>query len=104
MGETRHTPGPWEVGTATANFPTQIGDQYLSVGNESLDRGICRVSPLTTIDDQDEANASLIAAAPELLAALEGLISIGKRDLSNPKYDGYFEAARAAIAKAEGRA
>jgi len=33
----------------------------------------------------------------KLRAALEGIISIGKRDLTNPKYDGYFEAAREAL-------
>jgi hypothetical protein len=46
------------------------------------------------------AHANLIAAAPDLLEALKGIIEIGKRDMSNSKYDGYFESARAAIAKA----
>src|SRR5208283_4636260 len=40
-------------------------------------------------------------AAPDLLAALKGILEIGKRDMRNPKYDGYFETAKAAIAKAE---
>jgi hypothetical protein len=35
-----------------------------------------------------------------LLEALEGIISIGKRDMTNPKYDVYFESAKAAIKKA----
>jgi hypothetical protein len=30
--------------------------------------------------------------------ALRGIIEIGKRDMSNPKYDGYFESARVALA------
>jgi hypothetical protein len=34
---------------------------------------------------------------------LRGILEIGKRDLSNPKYDGYFDTARQAIQKAEGR-
>ena len=50
--------------------------------------------------DDAPANARLIAAAPELLEALQNLVEIGKRDLSNPKYDGYFEAAKTAIEKA----
>jgi len=45
-----------------------------------------------------EANARLIAAAPELLAALKGLI-----DLAGPSCVGACDVARAAIAKAEGR-
>jgi hypothetical protein len=48
------------------------------------------------------ANAQLIAAAPALLEALKGILDIGKRDTSNPKYDGYYQTAREAIAKAEG--
>lgn len=47
-------------------------------------------------------NLTLVDAAPELLAALEGILEIGKRDTTNPKYDGYYECARAAIAKAKG--
>jgi hypothetical protein len=30
--------------------------------------------------------------------ALRGILEIGKRDMSNPKYDTYFEEARAALA------
>lgn len=39
-------------------------------------------------------------AAVELYEALDRVISIGKRDMTNPKYDGYFEAAREALKKA----
>lgn len=35
-----------------------------------------------------------------LREALEGILDIGKRDMTNPKYDGYFEAARAALTPA----
>ena len=37
-----------------------------------------------------------------LREALEGILDIGKRDMTNPKYDGYFEAARAALTPVEG--
>jgi hypothetical protein len=43
-----------------------------------------------------ELNA-LQAENARLREALEGIITIGKRDMSNPKYDGYFEAAREAL-------
>lgn len=36
-----------------------------------------------------------------LLEALKGILEIGKRDMSNPKYDGYFEFAYEVIAKVE---
>jgi len=32
-----------------------------------------------------------------LREALQGILDIGKRDMSNPKYDGYFDAAREAL-------
>ncbi len=47
---------------------------------------------------EDLANARLIAAAPELLAALEGIVDGWERNLSGPIAD-----ARAAIARAKGR-
>jgi len=67
-------------------------------GNWTLATG----SIVCVLRDQEkqDADARLIAAAPELLEALEGIIEIGKRDMSNPKYDEYFEAARKAIVKA----
>ena len=50
------------------------------------------------------ADAELIASAPalrderdRLREALQGILDIGKRDMTNPKYDGYFEAAEAAL-------
>ncbi|MEP6947729.1 MAG: hypothetical protein ABI863_00580 [Ginsengibacter sp.] len=44
-----------------------------------------------------EANAKLSAAAPDLLEMLQSIIEAGKRDMSNPKYDTYFEGVREAI-------
>ena len=54
------------------------------------------------IESLGVALCPLHAAAPALLEALVGIVEIGKRCLTNEKYDGYFEAARAAIAQAKG--
>ena len=51
---------------------------------------------------QCDNEARIAAAAPALLEALRAILEIGKRDMSNPKYDGYFESAYAAVAQAEG--
>jgi hypothetical protein len=48
------------------------------------------------------ANAALIAAAPDLLAALRELVAESENDFHHPNTGG-FEIARAAIAKAEGK-
>lgn len=81
MSGGKHTPGPWHVsGKATINHPV---------------RGwIASVSPVDRA-----ANARLIAAAPELLEALER-VSRWQGKLS---YDDW-EQVDAAIAKARGEA
>ncbi len=110
--KTTHTLGPWTYECTNAG---EIGskdkvrvegpDGHIAIacrvkrtekntfGNVGIPRGLPEV----------KANARLIAAAPDLLQALKGIIELGKRDTSNPKYDGYFLAAVEAIAKAEGR-
>ena len=83
--KSKHTPGPWGV--------TRLqGVEYVTIDGGRV--SVARVSALKT----GEANARLIAAAPELLAALElALIAIDED--AAPKVAGM---ARAAIAKARG--
>lgn len=97
--ETRHTPGPWRINgsliTSQAAMALQVAIVYPpKVGNAPRD-----------IDERD-ANARLIAAAPDLLDALrlllDGLQTYAPEFMHGlPKAD-YIRAARAAIAKAEG--
>lgn len=92
---TKHFEGPWTIETDEARgddiyFPIRAGD------------GLVCLVDATPIDDPAlPANARLIAAAPELLEALQGLINIcthpsatkeGMRQIARE--------ARAAIAKA----
>jgi hypothetical protein len=59
--KTTHTPGPWTA---------QFGNGLLSVSVQSSDSHICAVSKLPMVRSlETEANARLIAAAPDLLAA-----------------------------------
>ena len=49
--------------------------------------------------EQAEADlATLLAGIAALEQAATSLLEIGKRDMSNPKYDGYFDSLRAALA------
>ena len=91
MTKTKHTPGAWIYQKGTNTIRSEKENYWLAT-MDSWDGAV-----------NHEANAHLIAAAPELLEALKGIIEIGKRDMSNQKYDSYFEYAKQAIAKAEGK-
>ena len=60
--ETRHTPGPWQENYT----PHQIG-----IFAPAASRSICSIFLPVADYEAEEANARLIAAAPDLLAALE---------------------------------
>lgn len=96
----KHTPGPWIL--EPESF---VGEEYYEpcvVARENEHTGLSRVIAIVRIGlPETEANARLIKSAPLLLEALRGIIEIGKRDMSNPKYDEYFEAAKVALKEAE---
>ena len=69
----KHTPGPWHVnhaGSAKKGEPFKIDEFYVYAPNTQDDTAICAdvIDPVT--QEPNEANARLIAAAPELLEAL----------------------------------
>jgi len=76
-----HTPGPWRI----------RAERYKFIHVYSPNGGIAH---LDTIDGEGAANARLIAAAPDLLAALRGVLRVADRATDE------FDAARAAIEKA----
>lgn len=87
-----HTPGPWKVEAPfSPDRPSRIG--------VSAAHGCCTIydAPLT---NETEANAALIAAAPDLEEALRGLLDVHSSFgcMCHP-----CATARAALAKAEGR-
>lgn len=71
MSEQKHTPGPWEVireGRQTMHLSIQTSDEGQKV----------TLARVYVWGDEKEANARLIAAAPELLAALQFARSVIK--------------------------
>jgi hypothetical protein len=97
-----HTPGPWTVGGVNG-----IGQRTVRASDG------CRIAQ---VDEQFLAtsayNAHLIAAAPDLLAALKASDTslhmlherlIGEGSLAAPAVWSLIQSNRAAIAKAEGR-
>lgn len=114
--QTAHTPGPWVIdGDTIQGAPELNGEQPHAVEATcvavvlSRERGSYRHYP----KERAAANAALIAAAPELLAALERLASIAdegsvmRHETGKPTWsfiDEVKQSARAAIAKATGGA
>lgn len=101
---TAHTPGPWEYdGLTPAHNHPAIMDPTGTIQLAHVLTG--RNLEGKRVDEfEADANARLIAAAPELLAALR--LFLGLMDLAAPAIKGEpeYKAARAAIAKAEGGA
>jgi hypothetical protein len=96
MNTSKHTPGLWtQDGINWINTPDSGGYRCVTISGEDYD--IANVM----VDEGDEtqgANAALICAAPDLLAALQELLA--DRYLSDPINKERMANARAAIAKA----
>ena len=95
MTNTTHTPGPW-------TFDGYRHINYASYSIKSHDRkGICAIaSSIKRPGEESEANARLIAAAPELLAALEAMLEGWETGRGYTDRENQIGRARAAIAKA----
>lgn len=93
-----HTPGPWVV-TSGYNGRTTVAMV------RSPDRTVC-VEAATDAQppgfDATDANARLIAAAPELLKALKEAVAVARVARDRHGRSLWVPAAEAAIAKAEG--
>ena len=89
--EHKHTPGPWRYELGRNDRPP-----YVIRGSE----GGCVVVGMTAA--RQDADARLIAAAPDLLAALESIVSDHEfcGDDWGSRRDAWIETARAAITKA----
>lgn len=89
---TKHTPGPWATHL--------VDETVVVIPRRPLPQQISMLGHSEVADDEDYANARLIAAAPELLAALEGLLAVSVDTTSDELLA--MMAARAAIATAKG--
>jgi len=106
MTDTQHTPGPWAI------EPDALGEYSIVTDNGGT---------IADIYGRNPANARLIAAAPDLLAALERLVTlmhiVGDEPFRNGVTDStgsidegvviasdWLHDARAAIAEATGQA
>lgn len=103
--QTKHTPGPWTYRKAATHF-------HIEADAKGFGKAIAEVKFCSNLGWTTETNARLIAAAPELLAALQDLANGAgamrvKSDLvwelkAKELTDAALIKANAAIAKAEG--
>jgi hypothetical protein len=94
MNTHTHTQGKWHVGKRAADIAI-----YGGKGEE-----IAKILGFFNPDEENKANARLIASAPELLAHLEMLVFGIAEGVSIPKDGAAITAAREAIQKARGEA
>jgi len=78
MKTIQHTPGPWSVAGESCNdheaYVIEAGGRTICWTASSLDD-----AGIEVITAEDDANADLLAAAPDLLSALESLLEDHKR-------------------------
>lgn len=104
MSTHKHTPGPWKFGK---ELGARNGEWLVSFDAGSKWRGIA-IAETRTGPGSEEANARLIAAAPELLEACQAMIEWDDREKDHAVdfnarmvlCEQAFTKARAAIAKA----
>jgi hypothetical protein len=96
------TPGPWRVKGSGRGLILRI----FSGDHDDIDTEIATVFRSGSVAYDYEANARLIAAAPELLDACKRLLTFNEElavDVGVSTHYPSADFARAAIAKAEGR-
>lgn len=96
-----HTKGPWTIGRNRAGY-RDIDALDAEYPWQGLARVVVEMEGVSGYDDfpEGEANARLIAAAPDLLEALEMVMA--EREGGSPVLFSTSDKARAAIAKAKG--
>ena len=111
MSEAKHTPGPWELdGLTVYKLTDEPKHKQANVFCARVDAGYTLTNGRTSFQEC-QANARLIAAAPELLEAAQMVIAWYEAEDDHSKADFYERmqmcrdsesALRAAIAKATG--
>jgi len=111
MENLKHTPGPWSVGPLEGSQGFRVWQSDESENAKKIVGFVLLQTPSREADEETEANASLIAAAPDLLKALHeqdvllgvlaGTVPLSEKDTHRRIGIGS-ENVRAAIARATG--
>lgn len=97
-----HTPGPWRTSAARLDKDATAAMEGRVV--EVSAHGWAQLAVVAVEHQKGEANARLIAAAPDLLAAAKAVFETCPVDYDiNARWQATWDALVAAIAKAEGK-
>lgn len=103
MTQAKHTPGPWTISATCREYNNELMILAMEAGDNGVH--VCQVTTSgkgknRSVTPEQDATAALIAAAPDLLAALQVMLSRfgGATDKTTPAE----LQAIAAIAKATG--
>ncbi len=96
-----HTPGPWRVSNNGVGMSVSAGG--IRISQSGYVGAACMQTQQADIERRN-ANARLIAAAPELLEALESVLCLARLKWGNLDKDAnvVFESAESLIKKAKG--
>lgn len=96
--KSQHTPGPWGIGELIDTDSTR----HVVIQHTRETQGaVCLISSVKLFNETHAANALLIAAAPDLLAACEFIEFVHREQCGDCLLDA-IQALRNAIAKAKG--
>lgn len=102
---TSYTKGEWTYAPMVINSNSdevEIGSLHLAVGVKETKTTICLITPLSKKTDEDEANAKLISAAPNIYEALQNLlidIASNPNDFNTRSDNPFIEKAEQALKK-----
>ena len=103
--QNKHTPGPW---ASNRSVFSSSATTEIHIGNPSHTCAVVYIDNLGKHKEEQEANARLIAAAPDMLAALSAYVAaingLSRQQVEECPFAviDCVHAARAAIAKATG--
>lgn len=97
-----HTPGPWTIGRSADNTPLVMVPVHPSEGSGFGVACVNRLPRLGSVRGDMDANARLIACAPDFAAAAEQMMA--HEDAGGDGWWIGYEMLKAAYAKALGRA
>jgi CTP:molybdopterin cytidylyltransferase MocA len=101
MSETKWTPGPWFVVNCGTKDEPMMSVKAARIAGESPRHEVAICATGDSPQAMENANARLIAAAPDLYEALKAIVGIAGNSFIQTRHGGQvIAAARAALAKA----